>query len=60
MKVYYAGPVNLATGAVINPGNARGSETSNPAALGLCIPNALGTSGRSSSAGPIGSTTSNR
>ena len=41
MKVYYAGSVNLATGAIINPGNARGSETSNPAALGLALNESL-------------------
>jgi feruloyl esterase len=41
MKVYYAGSVNLATGALINPGNARGSETSNPAALGLALNESL-------------------
>src|SRR5882757_644359 len=37
MKVYYAGPTNPANGAVINPGHARGSETSNAAALGLAL-----------------------
>jgi feruloyl esterase len=37
MKVYYQGPVNLANGALINPGNARGSETSSPAALGFAL-----------------------
>jgi len=41
MKVYYAGPTNPATGALINPGNARGSETSNPAALGLAFNESL-------------------
>ena len=41
MKVYYKGPVNLATGALINPGNARGSETSSPAALGLALNESL-------------------
>jgi feruloyl esterase len=41
MKAYYAGSVNLATGAVINPGNARGSETSNPAELGLALNESL-------------------
>ena len=41
MKVYYAGSVNLATGALINPGNARGSETSNPAALGFALNESL-------------------
>ena len=41
MKVYYAGSTNLATGALINPGNARGSETSNPAALGLALNESL-------------------
>ena len=41
MKVYYAGSINLATGALINPGNARGSETSNPAALGLALNESL-------------------
>jgi feruloyl esterase len=37
MKVYYAGSTNLANGAIINPGNARGSETSNPASLGFVL-----------------------
>ena len=37
MKVYYAGSTNLATGTIIAPGNARGSETSNPAALGFAL-----------------------
>ena len=37
MKVYYAGPVNPSNGAIINPGNARGSETSNPAGLGFAF-----------------------
>ena len=41
MKVYYTGSVNLATGALIHPGNARGSETSNPAALGLALNESL-------------------
>ena len=41
MKVYYAGSTNLATGAVINPGNARGSETSNPGALGFALNESL-------------------
>jgi len=41
MKVYYAGSTNLATGAIINPGNARGSETSNPAALGFALNESL-------------------
>jgi feruloyl esterase len=37
MEVYYKGSVNLANGAIINPGNAPGSETSNPAALGFAL-----------------------
>jgi feruloyl esterase len=37
MKVYYAGSTNLSTGASIVPGNARGSETSDPAALGFAL-----------------------
>jgi feruloyl esterase len=37
MKTYYAGSTNLSNGAVIAPGNARGSETSNPAALGFAL-----------------------
>ncbi len=37
MKVYYAGATNLSNGAVISPGYARGSETSDPAALGLAL-----------------------
>jgi len=41
MKVYYAGSINPANGAVINPGNARGSETSNPAALGIALNESL-------------------
>src|ERR1043165_763349 len=41
MKVYYTGSTNLATGAIINPGNARGSETSNPAALGFALNESL-------------------
>ena len=41
MKVYYKGSINLANGALIHPGNARGSETSNPAALGLALNESL-------------------
>src|SRR5882724_7858867 len=41
MKVYYTGSVNPANGALIHPGNARGSETSNPAALGLALNESL-------------------
>ena len=41
MKVYYTGSTNLSTGALIHPGNARGSETSNPAALGLALNESL-------------------
>jgi feruloyl esterase len=37
MKVYYEGATNLSNGAVIVPGNARGSETSNVAALGFAL-----------------------
>jgi len=37
MKVYYGGSVNPSNGAVINPGNMPGSETSNPDALGLAF-----------------------
>ena len=37
MKVYYTGSTNLSNGALIAPGNARGSETSNPAALGFAF-----------------------
>ncbi|MBV8838847.1 MAG: tannase/feruloyl esterase family alpha/beta hydrolase [Alphaproteobacteria bacterium] len=37
MRVYYKGSTNLATGALIGSGNARGSETSNPASLGLAL-----------------------
>jgi feruloyl esterase len=37
MKVYYAGSTNLSNGAVITPGYMRGSETSNPAALGFVL-----------------------
>src|SRR6201995_447830 len=37
MKIYYTGSTNLATGALIAPGNARGSETSNPSALGFAL-----------------------
>ena len=37
MKVYYAGSTNLSNGALIAPGNARGSETSNPGALGFAF-----------------------
>ena len=37
MKVYYAGSTNLANGSIIAPGNARGSETSNPSALGFAL-----------------------
>ena len=37
MNVYYKGSVNLANNALINPGNARGSETSDPAALGFAL-----------------------
>lgn len=41
LKVYYTGSTNLANGDLIHPGNARGSETSNPAALGLALNEAL-------------------
>jgi len=37
MKVYYTGSTNLSNGSIIAPGNARGSETSNPAALGFAL-----------------------
>jgi len=37
MKVYYKGPVNPSTGAIINPGNMPGSETSNPVGLGFAF-----------------------
>src|SRR5260370_7106630 len=37
MKVYYTGSTNLSTGALIAPGNARGSETSNVSALGVAL-----------------------
>jgi feruloyl esterase len=37
MKTYYAGSINPSNGAVINPGNERGSETSNPAGLGFAF-----------------------
>ena len=37
MKTYYAGSTNLSNGAVIAPGNARGSETSNASALGFAF-----------------------
>src|SRR4029077_3310894 len=37
MKVYYGGSVNPSNGAIINPGNMPGSETSNPDALGLAF-----------------------
>ena len=37
MKTYYAGSINPSNDAVINPGNMHGSETSNPAALGLAF-----------------------
>src|SRR6202022_3942283 len=37
MRAYYRGSVNLANGAVIDPGNALGSATSNPAALGFAL-----------------------
>lgn len=40
-KVYYAGSVNPSNGAVINPGNMPGSETSNPSALGLAFNESL-------------------
>jgi feruloyl esterase len=41
MKIYYQGSVNLANGNLIQPGNARGSETSNPTALGLALNESL-------------------
>ena len=41
MKVYYAGVINPANGALIHPGNARGSETSNLTALGLALNESL-------------------
>src|SRR5262249_31545597 len=37
MQAYYKGPVNPRTGAIINPGNMPGSETSNAAALGFAL-----------------------
>jgi feruloyl esterase len=37
MKVYYKGSVNPSNGAIINPGNMPGSETSNPLALGFAL-----------------------
>jgi feruloyl esterase len=37
MKIYYTGSTNLSSGAIIAPGNARGSETSNPSALGFAL-----------------------
>jgi feruloyl esterase len=37
MKVYYKGSVNLSNGAIINPGNLRGSETSEINALGFAF-----------------------
>jgi feruloyl esterase len=41
MKTYYAGPINPSNGAIINPGNMRGSETSNPAGLGFALNESL-------------------
>jgi feruloyl esterase len=41
MRLYYGGVVNPANGALVHPGNARGSETSNPAALGLALNESL-------------------
>jgi feruloyl esterase len=41
MRLYYGGVINPANGALIHPGNARGSETSNPAALGLALNESL-------------------
>ncbi len=41
MKTYYVGSTNPSNGAIINPGNARGSETSNPDALGLALNESL-------------------
>ncbi len=41
MNVYYKGSVNPSNGAVINPGNMRGSETSNPLALGFALNESL-------------------
>jgi feruloyl esterase len=37
MHVYYRGPVNPSDGAIINPGNVAGSETSSVAALGFAF-----------------------
>jgi feruloyl esterase len=37
MKVYYKGSVNPSNGAIINPGNMPGSETSNPLGLGFAF-----------------------
>jgi feruloyl esterase len=37
MRTYYAGSSNPSNGAIINPGNMRGSETSNPAELGFAF-----------------------
>jgi feruloyl esterase len=41
IKVYYAGSINPSNGAIINPGNTRGSETSNPASLGIVLNESL-------------------
>lgn len=37
MKVYYKGAVNPSNGAIINPGNMPGSETSNASGLGFAF-----------------------
>lgn len=37
MKAYYKGPVNPSNGAIINPGNMPGSETSNASGLGFAF-----------------------
>jgi feruloyl esterase len=37
MHVYYRGPVNPSNGAIINPGNVAGSETSSVPALGFAF-----------------------
>ena len=37
MRVYYKGAVNPSNGAIINPGNVPGSETSNPFAMGFAF-----------------------
>src|SRR5258706_13064965 len=41
MKLFSGGSINLVKGGVITPGRARGTETRNPAALGIALNESL-------------------